>query len=259
LEKHQEIEMPSRQPEINELRSHIPGADDLLIPRNIRNRLNSPSLYVRQKLRCAHIFQQTRKMVTEEGYSNFNVRKLATKCKLSPQTIYSMIGDRERILKSAVGQQLDALLEVSRNVDHYPNFILAMADTVWANGIKNAQYCSTVIDSQFRSKDRSPDCAHELMKSAIRETLAAMQNRNQLRSSTDIELVAERLQSVIAITGLNWADGLSDEGEMRRQLISGIGYLLIGTMRGTERNHVESWVDQVLRSDALYPVNKVQH
>lgn len=202
-------------------------------------------LWQRQKQRRASILCQTRTLIGREGYPNFNIRRLADHCSLSSQTIYNLVGDRDEVISAATCQHLDALLKSAARLEDYPCFIAALADASWYHAIRNPGYAKTVIHTHIRSRSQAADKMQTVMRTALRQVLEDMTRQSRLRQGTNIELLAERIHSLIVFTGFSWAEGGCDDAGLRQQLGTGTGLLLLGAMTKLGRESVERWVDDI--------------
>lgn len=230
----------------------IPDTDSAIVGRRGME-VAGVSLWQRQNLRRAEIFRQTRVLLGHVGYAAFSIRKVAENCDMSPQTVYNLVGDREKLLSAATAQHLHALIAAARELQGPPGFFMAYADIVWGHSLKNAEYARTVSRAHFSSCCMRTSNVRSIMQDVFLAELLTLRDSGQLRDSIDVGGLAERMQSLVAITAMNWVEDPGDETGLRRQLTTGLGLLLLGAMKSSARTALEEWTDAIQTSGKAIP------
>jgi len=227
------------------LHTRLPGIDSLQAHSSIKDQTSATveSLWQRQRLQRAEILGQARVLIEQEGYSSFNIRRLADKCAVSRQTVYNLIGDRDQLLKAALCEYLDTMLSTASTFTDYPYFFLGICDVFWAHALKNPDYAREVTLAHYCADTPAATNLHRIMDESFCKGLRHIKQQGQLRDSTDIELLSGHLQSLITSIALKWVEKKCDLATLRRSLVTGAGFLLLGAMTTAARQDLEKWVD----------------
>jgi len=200
----------------------------------------------RQTARRAEILRQTRILLGQEGYEAFSIRRVAHNCDMAPQTVYNLVGDRDELLGAAICQHVRAMIDVAQAHAGPAGFFMSLADLLWRHGIKHGAYSQAVLRALFSFPSEPADTVRLMTCGLLRNVLDQQAAEGRLRERVDTTLLAHSMQALIVHTGLSWAPGGGEETALRRQLVSGIGFLLLGALRTSARTPVEDWMDQVL-------------
>ena len=201
------------------------------------------SRWINQMQRRAAILAAARQLFTQHGYDRFHVRELAGMCGLSAQTIYNLIGDRDRIIHEAMREHIRAMVTFANmQSDRYPNAALALGDTFCTTAAKYPDYSRQMAIS-FSCSDRPlfdviSSCTLPMLFSAI----ARLHLRHRLRDCVDSRILTERLATIGAVSMLQWADGHRSSDELRRDVGLGWGLVLLGAVETCEQPQIEDWL-----------------
>lgn len=223
----------------------VPDTDSALPSRYAGEAAMAGVLWQRQRQREAEILRQTRILIGQGDQTAFSIRKVAENCDLAPQTVYNLIGDREQLIAAAISQHVQAMVGAARALDGPPGFFMAFADVLWAHALKNPAYAKTVTRTQFASRCEAARNIKAILNGVFRAELTQLAECGALRESVDIVLVAERMQSLILMTAIGWAESSGDDIALRQQLVGGLGLLLLGAMKASARGPIEAWTDAV--------------
>jgi AcrR family transcriptional regulator len=226
----------------------VPNTENAISGKPLSTQGSQYSLWRRQRVRRAEVLRQARLLIGSEGYTAFSVRRLAGICALSPQTLYNLIGDREQLLSSAIGEHLAAMVSAASELEAYPYFFMAF----WRRHL-------VPFDQELRLRHNghaglslvpvtgAAATVHTIMREALCSALRCLEQRRLLRDRIDVALLTDHMESHIMTSALNWVeDGTGgDNAAHRRRLLSGLGFLLLGAMTASGRAGIEPWMDEV--------------
>lgn len=238
----------------------IPNADTALAGRREFEPATVGALWNRQSLRRAEILRQARILIGHQGYAGFSIRKVAENSEVAPQTVYNLLGDREQVLETAIGQHVAAMITAARKLTAStgasqpassqrtsapPGFFMSLADVLWGHALKNSDYTRIVIQAQFTTRSIPTHKIQGVLTAAYRTELNKLALDGQLRSGIDTNLVADCMQAGVTMTAFRWADDHDDDLLLRRQVVTSLGLPLIGAMTAIARRPVEIWMDAI--------------
>ena len=202
--------------------------------------------WVQQTRRRALILATARRLVAEEGYANFAVRRLAQQSSVTPPTIYNLIGRRTEVLHRAVVEAHAAKVAFAnaRAAAEDLNPVLAYVDTLWMSLSREPSYSRQVIHAiAHPSLDRElGSCVRAVGETAILGWLNQLQAAGRLQRSADLSLVAELANRQITVAVQGWARGELSLAELRRHLAAGMALMLLGLASRTEAARIEPWL-----------------
>jgi AcrR family transcriptional regulator len=203
-----------------------------------------PSLWGRQQKRRARLFSQTRIRIAEHGCDSVCVRDLARTCGLSPQTVYSLAGDRDALMALAVDQHQNAMLAAARNlrIEHSLGFFMGLADIFWRCATKNPAYTRNLVKDYFASAGSVYQAVRKRTLEALNNELRTLQENGRLRDGLSLPLIADQMLALLSVATLDWG-WHSGATPLRKQLVSAIGFLLLGATRRTEAASIEQWIE----------------
>ena len=201
------------------------------------------SRWMNQRQRRAAILATARQLFAQNGYDRFHVRELAGLCNLSAQTIYNLIGDRDRVLHEAMREHIRAMVtSATKQSDRYPNVALALGDMFCVTAERYPEY-SRQMSISFSCSSRPlfeviSNCTFPTLFSA----LTRLQLRDRLRNHVDPRVLTERIAALGAVSMLHWADGRRNSSELRRDVGLGWGLVLLGAVEPREQPQIEDWL-----------------
>ena len=186
----------------------------------------------------------TRRLIGEDGMDAVTLRRVASICGLSPQTVYNLVGPRDEVIKSAIDEYHVATFTAARTLTTYPHYLLALTDIVWAQAVHCAGFIKSVNACYFGS-------------SFVRQ-ITWMQGVRLIRSEIDLgspspahcslqsDQLAQAIFSALAVCAFNWHSIHNSPSQFRRCAQFEVSSILLG-MGGDETGKIRQWAAGVDR------------
>ena len=194
--------------------------------------------------RRAEIFATARNILAQGGCTDITVRHLAKESKLSVQTIYNLIGSREKVIHAAVGEHVAMMMTYATSAKSYPNPFLAMQDTYWKCAVRSPNYMRNSVFAYFPPTRFLVDVVRrhsEYLKCLLVEQRAL----GRLRDGADVEMLSEHLNLLTVNIMLDWAEGWCTPLRLREELALACGSLLLGSVPPSEARKIEVWMETI--------------
>ena len=107
-----------------------------------------------QRERRARILAATRLAIAQQFEEDVTIRDVASRSKVSAQTIYNLVGNRAQLVEDAINEHITHTAAHAHRLMDYPNIFLAIADLTWMSISQNPDYSRKVIiacDSRYFS------------------------------------------------------------------------------------------------------------
>jgi len=227
--------------------STIAPARPIMPPLPPSNARTTRKRWLQQTQRRARILANARLLVVEEGYDHVALRRLATRSGVTPPTIYNLIGGREEVLHRAIDEVHSAKVAFAakRAAAENINAVLAYADTLWVALSRDPEYSRQVIHAINSSDHELSTLIRDRTVTAIVSWLAALIQAGEMRHTGNLKVVAELIHRHITTTVGVWAENHIGMQDLRRQLATGVGLMLLGLMEQAEAQRIEMWLSRL--------------
>jgi AcrR family transcriptional regulator len=199
-----------------------------------------------QRMRRARILAGARTLIASGGVENVKIRALSEISDLSIQTIYNLVGNREDVIEAAVVEHVWTVTRNSKGItDGYPNVLLALSDTLWANLFANSDYYrGATLGCSYKN--------FQLYKNVRKRTAIGLQrllsrHYGDVAKSKRIDLVtlAADITSLVSAIALEWAEGLIPDAHVRYRLACAYGRFVVLLCSDDERSAIYLWLDGI--------------
>ena len=194
--------------------------------------------------RRAEIFATARNILAQGGCADITVRHLAKESKLSVQTIYNLIGSREKVIHAAVGEHVAMMMSYATSAKSYPNPFLAMQDTYWKCVIRSPNYMRNSVFAYFPPTRFLVDVVRR-HSDYLKSLFVEQRTLGRLRDGADVEMLSEHLNLLTVNIMLDWSEGWCTSMRLREELALACGSLLLGCVPPSEARGIEVWMETV--------------
>lgn len=179
-----------------------------------------------QRLRRAHILATVRQLLTEGGYENVTMRKVADVSGHAVQTIYNLVGPRDHAIVEAV-EEYTRFVGRTANVNREdPNAVVEII-ACWLQSIAaNPQFCRQVSLIALTESRHIFYTFRDRQLKSMQNLLQHQQRCGVLRADTDTRELGELLVLLASALCIEWSDQDCSFETLRRRLYSGCGKLL---------------------------------
>jgi AcrR family transcriptional regulator len=183
-----------------------------------------------QRLRRAQILATIRHLLTEEGFDGVTVRRVAQSSGHAVQTIYNLVGPRDRAIVEAISEYTRYVGRTASPHPEDPQAVTAIIDC-WLRSIEAApDFCRQVSLIFFTPSREVFYAFRDRELKGMHGLLSRQQKCGAIRAEANIRDLAEQL--VLFASGLcvEWADRPFPVEQLRRRLYSGYANLLAGAL-----------------------------
>jgi AcrR family transcriptional regulator len=179
-----------------------------------------------QRLRRAHILATVRQLLTEGGYENVTMRKVADVSGHAVQTIYNLVGPRDHAIAEAIGEYTRFVGRTANVNPQDPNAVVEII-ACWLQSIAaNPEFCRQVSLISFTESRHIFYTFRDRQLKGMQNLLQHQQQCGVLRPDTDTRELGELLVLLSSALCVEWADGNCSLETLQRRLYSGYGRLL---------------------------------
>ncbi|MDA0272486.1 MAG: TetR/AcrR family transcriptional regulator [Proteobacteria bacterium] len=214
--------------------------------------------------RRASIMETARQMIADKGYESITIRELATACRVSVPTLYNQFGGKDQLLAAAiedhfVGDPDQVKIKTSLNGLER---IFAILDFITAQFMRAPDFHRRLLEA-FGSLDSMQQVQRSITASLAHEIgqeLEVMQDRNELESWADAQLLAGQVTTGFISSTIVWGSGVIEENQLTASVQYGTGLVLAGVVTGDNVGLVEQRVraaQELLRASQK-PLSKEQ-
>lgn len=179
-----------------------------------------------QRLRRAHILATVRQLLTEGGYENVTMRKVADVSGHAVQTIYNLVGPRDHAIIEAVGEYTRFVGRTANVNPEDPNAVVEII-ACWLQSIAaNPEFCRQVSLISFTG---SRHIFYEFRDRQLKGMQHLLQHQLRcgvLRPDTDTRELGELLVLLASSLCVDWSDQNCSLETLQRRMYSGYGKLL---------------------------------
>ncbi|MBT5683656.1 MAG: TetR/AcrR family transcriptional regulator [Gammaproteobacteria bacterium] len=214
--------------------------------------------------RRASIMETARQMIAEKGYESITIRELASACRVSVPTLYNQFGGKDQLLAAAiedhfVGDPDQVKIKTSLiGLDR----IFAILDFITFQFLQAPDFHRRLLEA-FGSLDSMQQVQRSITASLAHEIgqeLGVMQDRRELESWVDPELLAGQVTTAFISSTIIWGSGIIREDQLTAAVQYGTGLVLVGVLVGDNLPPVRQRIEaaQELLRDSQKPSSKEQ-
>jgi AcrR family transcriptional regulator len=214
--------------------------------------------------RRASIMETARQMIAEKGYESITIRELASACRVSVPTLYNQFGGKDQLLAAAiedhfVGDPDQVKIKTSLiGLDR----IFAILDFITFQFLQAPDFHRRLLEA-FGSLDSMQQVQRSITASLAHEIgqeLGVMQDRRELESWVDPELLAGQVTTAFISSTIIWGSGIIREDQLTAAVQYGTGLVLVGVLVGDNLPLVRQRIEaaQELLRDSQKPSSKEQ-
>ena len=186
--------------------------------------------------RRASMMEAARQMIAEKGYEAITIRELAAACRVSVPTLYNQFGGKDQLLAAAiedhfVGDPDQVKIKTSLiGLDR----IFAILDFITFQFLQAPDFHRRLLEA-FGSLDSMQQVQRSITASLayeISQELGVMQDRRELESWADPELLAGQVTTAFISSTIIWGSGIIKENQLTAAVQYGTGLVLAGVVTG---------------------------
>lgn len=179
-----------------------------------------------QRLRRAHILATIRQLLTEGGFENITMRKVADLSGHAVQTIYNLVGPRDHAIVEAIGEYTRFVGRTANPNPHDPNAIVEIIDR-WLQSIAaNPEFCRQVSLGSLSESRPIFYAFRDRQLNGMHGLLLHQQRCGVLRADVNTRDLAELLVLLSSALCIDWSDRACSLETLHRRLYSGFADLL---------------------------------
>ena len=208
--------------------------------------------------------ETARQMIAEKGYESITIRELASACRVSVPTLYNQFGGKDQLLAAAiedhfVGDPDQVKIKTSLiGLDR----IFAILDFITFQFLQAPDFHRRLLEA-FGSLDSMQQVQRSITASLAHEIgqeLGVMQDRRELESWVDPELLAGQVTTAFISSTIIWGSGIIREDQLTAAVQYGTGLVLVGVLVGDNLPPVRQRIEaaQELLRDSQKPSSKEQ-
>lgn len=208
--------------------------------------------WIRQKELRASILASARQLVEGKGYDKVALRELAFRSDVTAPTIYSLVGRRREVLRSAILELSLSKITLASELGctRAKTPILAWVDIQWSVTALYPCYSRQVVRAMAQpGNDDLYEALHKATQAAFLRWLLPIADGGSLRIPVSLPSVAEQLWCLVIAATQRWGNGQADLTEYRRDLMSGVGLMMLGLVDKAEARTIERWLGDNLTVD----------
>lgn len=223
----------------------IPDPTDRLD--NLYGRSGTPNLYAeRASHKRALIFAATRRLIQQCGLPKVTIRSIAEHSGNSVQTLYNLVGDRERIIVCAINEHIDVLWRSARRATGYPNAVLAITDAYYATCALQGRYSLNTLSSPSPNHIFHPKIEEPIIKS-LSDYLCDLLHADDCDTRNALKALSRRIILLTVATIVDWGGREDSHEVLRAELQIGISSLMLPWMPIAMAEQTRAWIDGGLR------------
>ena len=228
-------------------RPYEPLVSEIAVPGKTITR--QPS-WLRRVKRRAQIYAEVRRQMAVDGYEFMVSRKVADACGITVQTLHNSFGDRTQLIVQALNDHTLAIDSYAKSMANHPLLFLVLADAYSSCAIETPEFLRQLVTSAFSEKKPLLSMLHGFGARNKRNLLIEIAARDMLRAGVDCEFLANKISLMNCVTTYEWAKATRAPSDLRVELISAIGLLLMGAVKATAASRIEEWLGDNLHKAA---------
>ncbi len=216
--------------------------------------------------RRASMMETARQMIAEKGYESITIRGLAAACRVSVPTLYNQFGGKDQLLAAAiedhfVGDPDQVKIKTSLiGLDR----IFAILDFITFQFLQAPDFHRRLLEA-FGSLDSMQQVQRSITASLayeIDQELGVMQDRRELESWADPELLAGQVTTAFISSTIVWGSGIIKENQLTAAVQYSTGLVLAGVVTGDNvplvRQRIKA-AQELLRDSQKLSLEEQQH
>lgn len=216
--------------------------------------------------RRASMMETARQMIAEKGYESITIRELAAACRVSVPTLYNQFGGKDQLLAAAiedhfVGDPDQVKIKTSLiGLDR----IFAILDFITFQFLQAPDFHRRLLEA-FGSLDSMQQVQRSITASLayeIDQELGVMQDRRELESWADPELLAGQVTTAFISSTIVWGSGIIKENQLTAAVQYSTGLVLAGVVTGDNvplvRQRIKA-AQELLRDSQKLSLEEQQH
>jgi len=186
--------------------------------------------------RRASMMEAARQMIAEKGYESITIRELAAACRVSVPTLYNQFGGKDQLLAAAIEDHFVGdpdQVKIKTNLIGLDR-IFAILDFITFQFLQAPDFHRRLLEA-FGSLDSMQQVQRSITASLayeISQELGVMQDRRELESWADPELLAGQVTTAFISSTIIWGSGLIKENQLTAAVQYGTGLVLAGVVTG---------------------------
>lgn len=204
----------------------------------------------RQAQRRSIILANTRRIISEGGIGDVRIRELAARSRVTPPTIYALVGTKHDIVQQALLEGLEAkfILAERRAAAEDINPILAFGAVKWNAIARDSGYYRQIVRGATDGRlDLSTVVAiHTAIADRFLRWFKEMKASGLLRVNTPFHssLVAPLLARQFAVPVASWATERITLAQLRSDIIASLALPLLGVVTEAEQKRILEWLER---------------
>ena len=200
--------------------------------------------WLKQNRKRSEILAAARVLMDDVGYERFSVSLLVDRLGFSRQTLYNLAGDRSRILLDSIADYAEALVDIAKESNDYPNPVIALADLYWIVASKNENFIRAAMDCLFGDNAGVKQEVRSIGYNIRLHLLRTMVLKRQLHSHTNCQCLAQQLVTMNSASFHEWKAGLGTLDFHRSQSMRVTAALIQGSLSKEYRIGLEEWLSE---------------
>jgi len=199
------------------------------------------TLTPRQLERRETILQTVRDHLTEYGYDQLSMRKIAAAASVSPSTLYEIYDSKDSLILYAISESISNLSEDESKYEPGLDRFLRRLQSIAELFLNDPQTGEAMIKLLFQNSSSSM-AKEVLLINAIkarRVSLEEMIAQRQLIKDVDIDFYARSLISLTWGSALFWQNGILEPKDVSAELIRSSMALLLPIATGNARKRIQ--------------------
>lgn len=186
--------------------------------------------------RRASMMEAARQMIAEKGYESIKIRELAAACRVSVPTLYNQFGGKDQLLAAAIEDHFVGdpdQVKIKTNLIGLDR-IFAILDFITFQFLQAPDFHRRLLEA-FGSLDSMQQVQRSITASLayeISQELGVMQDRRELKSWADPELLAGQVTTAFISSTIIWGSGIIKENQLTAAVQYGTGLVLAGVVSG---------------------------
>jgi AcrR family transcriptional regulator len=186
--------------------------------------------------RRASMMEAARQMIAEKGYESITIRELAAACRVSVPTLYNQFGGKDQLLAAAIEDHFVGdpdQVKIKTNLIGLDR-IFAILDFITFQFLQAPDFHRRLLEA-FGSLDSMQQVQRSITASLayeISQELGVMQDRRELESWADPELLAGQVTTAFISSTIIWGSGIIKENQLTAAVQYGTGLVLAGVVTG---------------------------
>ncbi len=211
--------------------------------------------WANQRQRRSLILATARQLMAEQDFSQVHVEHVASRCGVSVQTIYNLVGNRSEMIGASAEEWVFAIAEVARADAEARdlNEVFTLLTIFWSSAIIRADYVRSASRTSIADIGELRLRFHRAGVEVFRDQLMRIAAGDGLRDHVNIPSMARQLALNANVAISNWSIYGRTVAEFRDDLLNGPGLMLMGALQGAELVRLERTLDAMRRTASPAP------